>query len=312
MKKKETISLLLLFLAAIIWGVSFVAQSEGGKTLGPYSFNGIRLLLGSLVLFIAIKITDKAGFSKKPVTKEEKKSQFIIGLVCGLFLFFATNTQQIGINLCNSTGKAGFLTAVYILLVPIIALIVFKKKCSWNVWVGVVIALGGLYFLCIKDEFVFALEDILLLLAALGFAGQIITIDVYGGKVDSLRLSELEFFTAGVLTVIIALFKEIIPFAGGFSAWLKIWTSGGIWVEMLYMAVLSCGVAYTLQVFCQKNLDPTIASLAMSFEAVFAAIAGWLILNQKMDVRELMGCVLMFIAIIVAQLNFKKKQNNLI
>lgn len=309
MKRKETISLLLLFLAAIIWGVSFVAQSEGGKTLGAFSFNGIRLLLGSFVLFIAIKIAEKTGFSKKVVSEKEKKNQFLVGIVCGLFLFFATNTQQIGINLCNSTGKAGFLTASYILLVPIFQLLIFKQKCSWNVWIGVAIALGGLYFLCVKNGINFAIQDILLLLSALGFSGQIITIDRYGGNVDALKLSELEFLTAGVLTVIIAIFTEIVPYKGGFSAWLSIWNSPGIWVEMLYMAVLSCGVAYTLQVFCQKNLDPTVASLTMSFEAVFAAIAGWLILHQKMDSREIIGCVLMFIAIIITQLRFEKKYN---
>ncbi len=310
MKKKETISLLLLFLAAIIWGVSFVAQSEGGKTLGPFTFNGLRLLMGALVLHFMMKVTDRIGFSYVPAVTADKKRQFVVGVTCGFFLLFATNVQQIGINLCSSTGKAGFLTAIYILLVPIIGLI-FKKKCPWNVWVGVIFALAGLYFLCIKGSFEVALPDVLLLLSALGFAGQIVTIDLYGASVDSLRLSGMEFLFAGVFTMIIAVIREIIPYPGGFSAWLKLWTSAGLWTELLYMGILSCGVAYTLQVVCQKNLDPTVASLAMSFESVFAAIAGWLILNQKMDTKEILGCALMFIAIIVAQLNFQKNKKNI-
>ena len=302
---KTTRSVILLFVAALIWGFSFVVQSEGGIVLGAFSFNGARLLLTALVLRIVITITDKLGVSHRPIATADKKRQFVAGIICGFFLFLATNLQQVGLNLGSGTGKAGFITSLYILMVPLIGLF-FRQKVSWNTWMAVVIALIGLYFLCVNGKLEFSLPDICLILGALGFAGQILTIDRYGNHVDSLRLSGMQFLAAGFLTAVIAVIFEIIPFQGGFIAWIQPLTQWKMWIELLYMGIMSGGVAYTLQVFCQKNLNPTIASLIMSFEAVFSAISGWLVLHQRLSTREIIGCIIMFAAVIIAQIRFKK------
>ena len=302
---KTTRSVILLFVAALIWGFSFVAQSDGGKEFGAFSFNGARLLLTALVLRIVITITDKLGVSHRPIATADKKRQFVAGIICGFFLFLATNLQQVGLNLGSGTGKAGFITSLYILMVPLIGLF-FRQKVSWNTWMAVVIALIGLYFLCVNGKLEFSLPDICLILGALGFAGQILTIDRYGNHVDSLRLSGMQFLAAGFLTAVIAVIFEIIPFQGGFIAWIQPLTQWKMWIELLYMGIMSGGVAYTLQVFCQKNLNPTIASLIMSFEAVFSAISGWLVLHQRLSTREIIGCIIMFAAVIIAQIRFKK------
>ena len=305
MSKKSTVtSVLLLFLAAFIWGFSFVAQSDGGLSLGAFSFNGARLLFTALVLRIVITITDKIGVSSAPVQSIDKKRQFFAGLVCGLFMFIATNFQQIGLNLGASTGKAGFITSMYILMVPIIGLF-FRQKIQWNVWLAVGIALVGLYFLCVNGKLDFSPADICLMLGALGFAGQIVTIDRYGHRVDALRLSGMQFLFGGLLTAVIAVIYEIVPFPGGIQAWAEPLFHGRIWLELLYMAVFSGGIAYSLQIYCQKRLNPTLASLIMSFEAVFSALAGWLLLHQRLSTREIIGCFIMFAAVIFAQINIK-------
>ena len=297
----------ILFLASLFWGISFVTQSVGGKQIGAFTFNGLRLLLGALALFLITRFSDNWGISKKPETKEEKRLQFTTGLLCGIFLCIATNLQQVALNLGASTGKAGFLTAVYILLVPIIGLF-FKQKCGWNVWISVAIALVGLYFLCVKGDFIFSLPDILLLLCALGFSIQIIIIDRRGARVDSLRLSGMQFLVAGVITMVPAVITEIIPYEGGLSAWISLWSSGSLWINFLYMGIMSCGVSYTLQIIGQKGLEPSIAALIMSLESVFAALSGWIILHEKMSLKEFIGCVLIFLSVILAQLSFEKKK----
>ncbi len=296
----------ILVLASLIWGISFVTQSVGGKELGAYTFNASRLLIGALMLFIITRFSDNWGISKRPVTKEEKKLQFTTGLFCGIFLCIATNLQQVALNLGASAGKAGFLTATYILMVPLIGLF-FRQKCGWNVWVAVAIALAGLYFLCVKGAFVFTTPDILLLLCALGFSIQILIIDRRGQMVDSLRLSGMQFLVAGVITVVPALIFEVIPYTGGFSEWGKLWSSGNLWFNLLYMGIMSCGVAYTLQIIGQKGLGPAIAAVLMSLEAVFSFLSGWVFLHERMSVKEIFGCVLIFVAVILAQLSFTRK-----
>ena len=299
----------ILVLASLIWGISFAFQSMGGKALGAYTFNAARLLLGALMLFIITRFSDNWGISKRPVTKAEKKLQFTTGLLCGIFLCIATNLQQVALNLGSAAGKAGFLTATYILMVPLICLI-FKQLCGWNVWVAVAIAVVGLYFLCMQGEFSFSMPDVLLLLCALGFSLQIIVIDRRGQQVDSLRLSGMQFLVAGIITVIPAIFFEIIPYEDGISAWGNLWASGSMWISLLYMGIMSCGVAYTLQIFGQKGLQPAIAAVLMSLEAVFSVLFGWIILGEKLSGRELFGCLLIFIAVILAQLNFRKTKND--
>jgi len=304
---KTTRSSLLLFLAAAIWGFAFVAQSTGGDAIGALSFNCIRSFIGSLFLCLVIKIWDKKGITKKPVTKEEKRTLIIAGISCGLALCVATNLQQFGINLGAGAGKSGFLTTNYILLVPILGLF-FKRKCGWNVWIGVLLALFGLYLLCINGKFSFAIEDILLLLSALVFSIQIMLVDYFAPKVDCVRLSCIQFISVGVFSFIPMLITEVGFNSQSISEWFGAFGSVPVWIALLYAGIMSCGIAYTLQIIGQKDVHPTVASLLMSFESVFSVIGGWLILNEKLSMRQLMGCGLIFIAIIIAQINFSKNK----
>ncbi len=218
-------------------------------------------------------------------------------------LFFAANAQQLGIYWGAQVSKAGFLTALYIILVPILGMFI-KKKCGWNVWLGVAISLVGMYFLCVKGEFKLEWMDIALIASAFLFSIQILLIDHFSPMMDPVRLSSIQFLVCGVLSLIPALIFDV-PAFGGFTELVKSFGTWNAWIPILYAGVMSSGVAYTLQVVAQPGLNPTIASLIMSFEAVFGSIAGWLILHQTMSVREMIGCGLMFAAIIIAQLPTK-------
>ncbi|MCR5278353.1 MAG: DMT family transporter [Lachnospiraceae bacterium] len=303
MKAKEIRSSILLVLTAAIWGVAFVAQSEGGDAVGPFSFNFVRFLIGSLVLVPVIKGLDRAGLSvRRPETKEEKRNLWCHGILVGVALFLAANAQQFAISLGAQVSKAGFLTALYILMVPILGLFI-KKKCGLNIWVGVLISIVGLYFLCMTDGAGFKAMDLFLLASAVLFAVQILMIDKFAPLTDPVRLSSIQFLVCGLLSAIPAFLFDV-PRSGGFTALLEAFASWNAWIPILYAGVLSSGVAYTLQVVAQPGLNPTVASLIMSFEAVFAAISGWIILRQTLNAREILGCVLMFIAIVIAQLPF--------
>ena len=298
----------LLLLAAVVWGISFVTQKIGGDLVGPFTFNGLRMLLGSGAVYIAILVLDRFNISHKPANRQERKTLWKAGFLCGIFLFLASNLQQVGLSFDISSGKAGFLTALYIVLVPILG-IFFHKKCSWNVWAAVAVAVVGLYFMCITESFSISLCDLLFFGCALCFAFQIIWIDKYTDIVDGLRLSCIEFLITGVLTMVIALFTEIIPFEGGISGWLAQFSTWKFWFSFLYMGLMSCGIGYTLQIFGMRGLNPTIATLLMSLESTFALISGIVFLNQKISLREGIGCAIMFIAICLAQINFKKSKN---
>ncbi len=301
-KQKARNSMLLAFVT-IIWGVAFVAQSKGADETGPYSFNCIRSLLGGLVLLPVISLLDRIGLSKKrPVNSQERKTLIIGGIACGVALFVASTVQQLGIFYGNSVGKAGFLTACYIVIVPILSMF-YKERCGKNVWVGVGMTLVGLYLLCIKESFLLQKNDILLLLSAFCFSIQILLIDYFSPKVDGVRLAAIEFFTCGILGIIPMVFIEIrnlVEWFQGFSTW-------NAWGPILYAGILSCGVAYTLQIIGQNGLNPTVASLIMSLEAVISVLAGWLLLGQKMSAKELIGCGLMFGAIVIAQIPDKTR-----
>jgi len=302
MKKNIQIrhSLLLLF-ASLIWGTAFVAQSAGGDVTGPYTFNCVRAFIGSLALLPVILFRDKKGTSsKRPVTKEDKKTLALAGILCGVVLCLATNLQQLGLYYGTSAGKGGFLTACYILLVPILG-IFLKKKCSLNIWIGVGLALVGLYFLCIKDSFSLQFSDLLVLLCALTFAIHILLVEHFAPLVDSIRLCSLQFFVTGVLSVFPMLFVEMQPFSGGLPGWIASLSTGAAWIPLLYAGVFSSGIAYTLQIIGQRGLNPTVASLMMSPESAFSALGGWLILHETLSTRELLGCLLIFVAILLAQ-----------
>lgn len=305
MRSKQIRSSLLLALTAAIWGVAFVAQTTGGDAVGPFSFNFVRFLIGSAVLLPVIFVLDKLGLSKKkPANKAGRKKLWIGGGLVGLSLFFAANAQQVGIYLGAQVSKAGFLTALYIILVPILGLFL-KKKCGWNIWLGVLISLAGMYFLCMNGGFSLQWMDLALIASAFLFSVQILLIDHFSPDMDPVRLSAIEFFVCGILSLIPALIIDM-PSRGGFGGWMADFAGWNAWIPILYAGVFSSGVAYTLQMVAQPGLNPTIASLIMSFEAVFGTLAGWLILHQSLTAREVVGCLLMFAAIVIAQLPLSK------
>ena len=288
----------ILALTAFIWGISFVAQSEGGDAVGPFSFNCIRSIIGSAFLIIIIFITDKTGLTKKPENKKAQRTLLLGGVLCGIVLCVATNLQQMGIYLGTPSGKAGFLTACYILLVPILQLF-FKKKCGINVWIAVLITLVGLYLLCIDGAFRLQFSDSLVILCAVCFSVHILVIDHFSPMVDGLRMSCIQFMVTGLLSAIPMFLTE---FKDGISVWALAFCTWDAWIPLLYAGIFSCGIAYTLQIIGQKGVNPTIASLIMSLESVFSVLAGWIILHEKLSVKELAGCALIFVAVILSQL----------
>ena len=301
MKTGQMKNSLLLLLTAFIWGVAFVAQSVGGDAVGCFTFNGVRSIIGAVVLLPVIFFLDKQkkkelGEEKYLEQKGDKKTLLLGGICCGVMLCIASNFQQFGISF-TTVGKAGFITAMYILLVPIFGLFM-KKKVGVKVWIGVVLATAGLYMLCMTSEsFSLSKGDFLVLICAVFFTMHILIIDHFSPKVDGVRMSCIQFFVCGVISTIMAFIFETPNVGAILSGWLPI----------LYAGVMSCGVAYTLQIVGQKNMDPTVASLILSLESVFSVLAGWVILNQTLSIRELSGCVLMFLAIILAQLPEKVK-----
>lgn len=313
MSRKKVRNSFLLVITALIWGIAFVAQSEGGKAAGPFTFNCIRSFIGGMVLIPVIKIIDKVNHeNKKPVTKKEKNTLLLGGICCGTALFLASSFQQLGLYLGTPAGKAGFLTACYILLVPILGLFI-KKRCGFNIWIGIVITVIGLYLLCMSDSLSFQLSDLLVLICALLFAVHILIIDHFSPLVDGVRMSCIQFLVCGALGVFPMFFSEMGHSLEGIMKWVPNLATFSAWIPILYAGVMSCGVAYTLQIIGQNGLNPTIASMIMSLESVFSVIAGWIILNQTMGIRQLVGCGLIFVAIIIAQIPIqeKTKSNNM-
>lgn len=288
MNKQALKGELLLVLTALIWGVAFVAQSEGMRFLGPFSFNAIRTAIGCVTLApLALFSARNRDASKQG---GGRKALLIGGLCCGLCLCAASNLQQVGIA-HTTVGKAGFITALYILIVPLLGLLMGKKlRALFFAAVG--IATLGMYLLTMQGALALAHGDMLVLLSALVFACHILVIDHFSPKCDPLWLSLTQFAVSGALTLILALALERIT-----------WTAiRGALVPLLYAGVLSTGAGYTLQVVAQKHVNPVLASLTMSLESVFAALSGWLILGQSMTPRQLLGSALVFVAIVLAQL----------
>lgn len=291
---------LLLLLTAAIWGVAFVAQSVGMDYIGPFTFNMIRSTIGGIVLIPCIFLLDKiAPNEKKELTKEEKKkgkkTLQIGGICCGILLALASNFQQIGIKY-TTVGRAGFITACYIIIVPLIGMIFFHKKSRSTIWLAVVLALVGLYLLCITEEFAIGYGDLLVLVCSFLFSMHILVIDHFSPLVDGVKMSCIQFFVCGIVSGIPAILTETIVWDNILQAWMPI----------LYAGVMSCGVAYTLQIVGQKNMNPTVASLILSLESCIAVLAGWVILGESLTSREIWGCILMFAAIVLAQLPKKK------
>ena len=289
MKKEQIKGSLLLFLAAIIWGVAFVAQSVGMDYVGPFTFNCVRTLIGGLVLIPCIVFLNR-GKVKKKTDFTEKKRLLLGGICCGVALTTGSTLQQFGI-MYTTVGKAGFITAFYIIIVPILGLFL-GKKCGVSVWISVVIALAGLYFLCITDGFSIGKGDIYVFLGAIAFSIHILVIDHFTQFNDGVKMSCIQFFVCGILCFVPMMLFEHPEISMILLAWKPI----------LYAGVMSCGVAYTLQIVGQKNMNPTVASLILSLESVTSVIAGFLVLHQNLSHRELIGCGLMFVAIVLAQL----------
>lgn len=289
-------SLIMLFAATIIWGFAFVAQSKGMDYVGGFTFNCLRCFLGGAVLIPVIAISDKKRKSKEDGNniRNDRKRLITGGVCCGAFLCVASNLQQFGIKY-TTVGKAGFITAMYIVIVPV-AGIFLKRKAGKFVWIGVALAIAGLYLLCINEDFYIGKGDLLVLGCAVVFSGHILCVDYFSPLVDGVRLSCIQFFTCGILSGIPMLIFEDVSLRN----------IADCSVPLLYAGIMSCGVGYTLQIIGQKNINPTVASMVFSLEAVFSLLAGWLILGQNMSEREIAGCVIMFAAIVLAQLPDRK------
>ena len=310
---------IMLFLAALFWGIAFVVQKDGGTAVGPWTFNGVRSLMGALVLYLSTFLLDRMGVSHRPETPQQKKDLWIGGLICGVALFAGTNLQQLGINL-SSPGKSGFITSLYIVLVPFFSLI-FGNRLRWINWAGIALAVAGLYMLCLADEGFsgFGAGDWLLIGCAFGFSVQIITVSRIIHKVDGVRLSCVQFLVVGILNIPVMLLAE-----PGRVTNLSLLADN--WISLAYAGILSSGAAYTLQILGQKYTDATSATLLMSLESVIATVAGWgipaLILlfdptsqewikmaeESQMTVFQLLGCVLMFAAVILSQIQLPEKK----
>lgn len=289
-------NVIFLLIAAFIWGTAFAAQSVGMDHLGPFAFGSIRFVIGGLVLLpFVIAGRAKRGSGGAPAGI---KTLLPAALICGLCLFGGSAFQQVALKY-TSVGKAGFITTLYIVLVPLIG-IPLKKKTTPLLWAAVALAAAGLYFLSIKEGFRIETGDILLLLCALCFALHILAVDRFVERVGAVSLSCMQFFIAAVFFMAAMFISEPLP---GLSS------VAGAWFPLVYTGVFSCGIAFTFQIIGQKDFNPTAASLLMSFEAVFSVLAGMVILGESLSAREILGCVLMFTAVILAQIPVGKRQS---
>ena len=297
---KKMQSNILLLLTAIIWGSAFVAQKSGMDYVEPFTFNGIRTFIGGLVLIPVIFFMEKKN-PPEEISREEKtkknKELLIGGICCGLALFAASSLQQFGVSY-TTAGKAGFITTLYVVFVPIIS-VLLRKKVRPIMWLCVAMGAVGLYLLCMTDaSFRLTFGDTLVLLCAVAFAVHILTVDHFSPKMDGIKLSCIQFLTVGIVSMVcMFIFEHPDLHAVRDCA-----------VPLLYAGVLSCGLGFTFQVVAQKHAEPTVASLLMSLESVFAVVFGALLLHETMSMRELSGCLIIFIAVIISQLPEKKPQ----
>ena len=276
---------LALLGAAFVWGIAFVFQVEGTAFVPPVTFMAARCLLATI--FLAVLLVILRGPAK---AFRFSRSTLIGGIGCGVFITFANDLQQIGIQY-TTAGKAGFLTAMYMLFVPLFGVILLKRREGLRTWIAVLIGAAGMYLLCIKERFTIGRGDLFEIACAVIFAGHILCADHFAPKSDAVQMSFLQFAVAFALSAVWALIAEA-P------------TLGAIWdarVSIGYCGLVSAGIGYTLQLLGQQRSRPEVASLIMSLESVFAALAGWIILNERMNARELCGCALMFAAIILVQ-----------
>ena len=300
-RKNSLIGSAFLALAAIIWGSSFVAQTAGAEFVGPFTFISVRSLLGSVALLPVIFVMDTFKKKSKPeefkkMTKADYKYLFMGGTACGVVLCAASCLQQLGIDGGTAPGMAAFITALYILLVPIFSVFI-GKKIRPVIWVCVGVSVVALYLLCVKDGGKVQGSDLYVLACAVCYAIHILVIDKVSPKLDGVRLSAVQFFIAGIIALVIMFLTEEPTFEALKAAAPSI----------AYSGIMSSAVAFTLQILGQQKTEPTIATMIMSLESVFGVLTAMIVLSQVPTVRESLGCILMFAAIIVAQLPEKKK-----
>ena len=295
MKNKKMLGNILLLITAIIWGTAFVAQRVGMESIQPVTFTSSRMWLAVLTAGTAAFLLGR----NKPKTesRDAKRQTHIGGICCGLFLTGASLFQQFGI-VYTTAGKAGFITALYILLVPAVNFLLFKKRASLHVWLAIAIGVIGMYLLCVTEDFSITHGDTLVCICALLFTGHILCCDHFSRLGDPVKISTIQFVVVALVSGVIALITET-------PSWAEIKAAA---VPILWCGVMSGGVGYTLQMVAQGFTDPTVASLLMSLEAVFAALTGALLLGERMTSRELLGCVIMFAAIILVQLPAPKNR----
>ena len=293
----------LPLLAAFIWGTAFAAQSIAAPYVPPFAFNAIRSLIAAALLLPIAKCFDRAALRRgTPPTLSNRKHLWIGGLLCGFFLFAAANLQQAAIA-DTTAGKAGFITALYMVLVPVLG-VFLKKHTTGKTWISVAIAVAGLWLLCFRpgEDWKLRTADAYLLLCAFFFACQILCIDYFTTDVDGIRFSCVQFLVAGVLSTILSAVFETVDWSG---------VARCIW-PILYVSVFSSCVAYTLQILALKDAeDPTLVTLLLSLESVFSVLAGAVVLGDRLSAREYFGCALMFAAVVLSQLPSMPKKNKL-
>ena len=295
-KAKNLRGPLLLLITAAIWGSTFVAQNDAMNSIGPCTFNAIRTFLGGLVLLPVLWIMKK----RRPQESfGDKKTLYIGGICCGAALAIASVVQSWGIASAE-VGKAGFISALYIVIVPLIAAVFLKKKLPLIIIPCILLAVVGLYLLCMSGSFGLSFGELLVLISTLFFSIHILVIGAFSPKVNGIALSCIQFFSAAIISAILALIFEVDAFS---FASLK-----AAAFPIIYAGVFAIGVADTFQIIAQKDTDPTIASLIMSLESVFAVLSGWIFLHETLTLRELLGCLLVFIAVILSELPIKKKE----
>lgn len=303
MRLKKIVSSLLLILISAAWGGSFVAQTKGGNIVGPFSFGFLRFFVAGVAILPFVNLIDKSNALADKNIKRNKKDLILGGLLCGLFLASTSAFQQLGLAMGTSSGKAGFLTSCNVIFVALIGLF-FKEKVRANVWLGVGITVFGLYFLCINGDFNVMLSDVLVLICSVMNAARIIAVDRYMNKADTAKLACVQFFSASAILAVLAVIFEM----DSLLLWWHTVNQSTVWLSILYAGVIAGAFAFTVQIVAQKNVNATVSSILMSTESVFSVIAGCLIMHEVLSFREIIGCVAIFIAIIVAQLSSKDKK----
>ena len=297
MDKKKLLGSLLLVITAMIWGTAFVFQRTGMEQIEPLTFSASRMTLAAVAIgIVSLFFKGSPPSADADTKKSQRKNTILGGILCGLFLASGSIFQQIGL-VYTTAGKAGFITALYMLIVPILNFIIFRKRNPFTVWIAVLMGIFGMYLLCMNGGFSLSQGDTYVVICALMFSGHILCCDRFVDKCNPVKLSAIQFVTAAVVSWIAAFIMESPSMEKIISAA----------VPILYCGIISGGVGYTLQIVAQRFTDPTVASLLMSLESVFAVIAGTMFLNEQMSIRELIGCAVMFAAIILVQVPIKPK-----